>query len=60
MGIMVHSLSWVMQDLYHPPYLKDPKKGPEFGALLKILLNLKHQLAQIALSLQQSSEAKCF
>ena len=22
MGIMVYSLSWVMQDLYHQPYLE--------------------------------------
>ena len=29
MGIMVYSLLWVMQDLYHQPYVhENPGRGP--------------------------------
>ena len=29
MGIMVYPLLWVMQDVYHQPYLKDLDRDPE-------------------------------
>ena len=31
MGIMVHSVLWVMQDLYHQPYHLDPAEPNFWG-----------------------------
>ena len=39
MGILVYSLSWVMQGLYHEPYVR-PEPGSGIGFVSRVLLGL--------------------